>query len=344
MMNIRNKQRPFRLLKYLYENTDEDHAVSTPELVKIFQAEDAHANRKTIKDDIDVLVGEGFDVVTVRSKNHSFFLGARKFEIPEIKLLIDAVSASRFITADKSAALIDKLTSMVSKMQAEKVRRHMYSADHVKSDNWQIYYIVDAITDAINEGKKIRFQYFDYNGLKEKCLRHDGAEYSVSPYALVWDDSHYYMIGYSDAKQMIANFRVDRMYQTSMKEEKAVPLPEGFSMDDYVKQSFHMFAGDRAEVILECQDDMMKYIIDQFGEEVETWKVSEDTFRAKVSVADSPTFYGWVFPFEGKIQIAEPEEIREKYRSMVKAASRTFRKKREKKENNAAVEEQDPQT
>ena len=248
-------------------------------------------------------------------------------------MLIDAVSASRFITPDKSEALISKLTSMVSRTQAGKVRRHTYSADHVKSDNWQIYYIVDAITDAINEGKKIRFQYFDYNGLKEKCLRHDGAEYSVSPYALVWDDNHYYMIGYSDAKQLIVNFRVDRMCRTSMKEEKAVPLPEGFSMDDYVRRQFHMFAGDKTEVILECQDDMMKYIIDQFGEEVETWKVSEDTFRAKVSVADSPTFYGWVFPFEGKIMIAEPEEIRERYRSMVKAVNRKFRKERAKQED-----------
>ena len=327
MTSIRNKQRPFRLLKYLYENTDEEHPISTTELVRIFVAEDAHAKRKTVKDDIDVLVGEGFDVVTVRGRNNSFFLGTRKFELPEVKLLIDAVSSSRFISAEKSETLINKLTDMMSRHQAEKVCRHLYTAEHVKADNKQIYYIVDAVTDAINEGKKIRFQYFDYDGKKEKCLRHDGAEYSVSPYALVWDDSHYYMCGYSDAKQMIVNYRVDRMCNTEIKDEKAVALPEGFSMDDYVRKQFHMFAGDETEVVLECRDDMMKYIIDQFGEEVETWKVSEDTFRAKVHVADSPTFYGWVFPFEGKIQIVEPEEIREKYRSMVKAADRTFRKK-----------------
>ena len=327
MTSIRNKQRPFRLLKYLYENTDEEHPISTTELVRIFVSEDAHAKRKTVKDDIDVLVGEGFDVVTVRGRNNSFFLGTRKFELPEVKLLIDAVSSSRFISAEKSETLIRKLTDMVSRHQAEKVCRHLYTAEHVKADNKQIYYIVDAVTDAINEGKKIRFQYFDYDGKKEKCLRHDGAEYSVSPYALVWDDSHYYMCGYSDAKQMIVNYRVDRMCNTEIKDEKAVALPEGFSMDDYVRKQFHMFAGDETEVILECRDDMMKYIIDQFGEEVETRKVSEDTFQAKVHVADSPTFYGWVFPFEGKIQIVEPEEIREKYRSMVKAADRTFRKK-----------------
>lgn len=329
MTSIRNKQRPFRLLKYLYENTDEEHPISTTELVRIFVAEDAHAKRKTVKDDIDVLVGEGFDVVTVRGRNNSFFLGTRKFELPEVKLLIDAVSSSRFISAEKSETLINKLTDMVSRHQAEKVCRHLYTAEHVKADNKQIYYIVDAVTDAINEGKKIRFQYFDYDGKKEKCLRHDGAEYSVSPYALVWDDSHYYMCGYSDAKQMIVNYRVDRMCNTEIKDEKAVALPEGFSMDDYVRKQFHMFAGDETEVVLECRDDMMKYIIDQFGEEVETRKVSEDTFQAKVHVADSPTFYGWVFPFEGKIQIVEPEEIREKYHEMVKSAARTFRKKRE---------------
>ena len=304
MTSIRNKQRPFRLLKYLYENTDEEHPISTTELVRIFVAEDAHAKRKTVKDDMDVLVGEGFDVVTVRGRNNSFFLGTRKFELPEVKLLIDAVSSSRFISAEKSETLINKLTDMVSRHQAEKVCRHLYTAEHVKADNKQIYYIVDAVTDAINEGKKIRFQYFDYDGKKEKCLRHDGAEYSVSPYALVWDDSHYYMCGYSDAKQMIVNYRVDRMCNTEIKDEKAVALPEGFSMDDYVRKQFHMFAGDETEVVL-----------------------SEDTFQAKVHVADSPTFYGWVFPFEGKIQIVEPEEIREKYRSMVKAADRTFRKK-----------------
>ncbi|MCR5810053.1 MAG: WYL domain-containing protein [Lachnospiraceae bacterium] len=321
MTNIRNKQRPFRMLKYLYENTDENHPVSTPELVKIFQAEDAHASRKTVKDDIDVLIGEGFDIVTVRSTQNSFFLANRKFEIPEIKLLIDAVSSSRFISREKSAVLIEKLTGMVSKAQAEKIRRHLYTADRVKADNRQIYYTVDAITDAINEGKKICFQYFEYSGDKEKRLRRSGAKYYVSPYALVWDDNHYYMLGFSDDRHRLVNYRVDRMCNTGMTEEAAVPMPEGFDMEEYVQHQFRMFAGEEVEVVLECRNDMMKYIVDQFGEDVETWPASETTFFAKVSVADSPTFYGWVFPFEGKVKIAEPQEIRDKYRAMVMAAA-----------------------
>ena len=321
MTNIRNKQRPFRMLKYLYENTDENHPVSTPELVKIFQAEDAHASRKTIKDDIDVLIGEGFDIVTVRSTQNSFFLANRKFEIPEIKLLIDAVSSSRFINPEKSAVLIEKLTGMVSKAQAEKIRRHLYTADRVKADNRQIYYIVDAVTDAINDGKKICFQYFEYDGDKKKLLRRNGVRYYVSPYALVWDDNHYYMLGFSDDRQRIVNYRVDRMCNTGMTEEDAVPMPAGFDMEEYVQHQFRMFAGDEVEVVLECRNEIMKYIVDQFGEDVETWPASETTFFAKVSVADSPTFYGWVFPFEGKVKIAEPQEIRDKYMTMVKAAA-----------------------
>ena len=321
MANIRNKQRPFRLLKYLYECTDDNHPVTTQELVRIFQAEDAHASRKTVKDDIDVLMSEGFDIVTIKSTQHSFFLANRKFEIPEIKLLIDAVSSSRFITKEKSEVLIGKLTSLVSCAQAEKIKRHLYLADRVKADNKQIYYIVDVITDAINEGKKIRFQYFDYTAAKEKSLRHEGAKYIVSPYALVWDDNHYYMLGFSDARQMMVNFRVDRMCSTELLEEKAVPLPADFDMAEYVQHQFRMFAGDEIDVVLECRNDMMKYIIDQFGEDVETWTASKETFFAKVSVADSPTFYGWVFPFEGKVRISSPQKIRDKYRDMVRAAA-----------------------
>ena len=331
MMSIRNKQRPFRILKYLYENTDENHPVSTPKLVKIFQAEDAHANRKTVKDDIDVLKGEGFDIATIKSRNHSFFMASRKFEVMEIKLLIDAVTSATFISEERRATLIGKLTSMMSKPQAEKVHRQLYTAGHVTSDTRQCYYIADVITDAINCREKIFFQYSDYNGEKEKRLCRGGAIYTVSPYAIVWNDNHFYVFGYSDHEQKIMNYRMDRMCNIGKAHTKAVPLPEGVDVAACVQKQFCKFAGDDVEVILECQDDTMKYIIDQFGEEVETWKVSKDTFQVKVNVADCPAFYGWVFLFEGKIRIVGSEETVEKFISMVKAANRMFRKKRKKK-------------
>ena len=332
MTSIRNKERPFRILKYLYENTDEDHRVSTAELVKIFMAEDAHANRKTVKDDIDILVGEGVDVVTVRSRNHSFFLRNRKFEVPEIRLLIDAVSSSAFISAEKSAKLISKLTGMMSRHRADKISRHLYTPNRIGTDAEGIYHIVDVIGDAISDRKKVRFRCFSYNGSKERYLLHDGAGCTASPYALVWGDNHYYMIGYSDTEQTISDYRVDRMCCFGVTEEEAVLLPDDFNMDDYVRQQFHGFAGGETEVILECRDDMMEFIIDRFGEEAETRKTSEDAFRAKVHVAVSPAFFGWLFRSEGRIRIVEPEEVREKYRAMVKEANKEFRKKREKKD------------
>jgi predicted DNA-binding transcriptional regulator YafY len=321
MEGIRNKQRPFRLLKYLYENTDEEHPVTTSELVEIFKAEDAHASRKTVKDDIDILTQEGFDIITIRSTQNSFFLGGRTMEVPELKLLIDAVSSCRFISKEKSAVLIGKLKKMTSKEQAAKLTRHMYVADRVKADNHQLLYIVDTITDAINEGTKIRFQYFDYNASKERFLRHDGAAYTVSPYALLWDDNNYYMCGYSDERKGITNYRVDRMCNTHKLAEAAVPLPAGIDIEEYVEHQFRMFQGEEVDVTLECENGMMRYIIDRFGEDVETWKASDDTFNVKVHVTDSPTFYGWVFSFAGKVRITEPDRIRDKYGEMVRAAA-----------------------
>ena len=321
MEGIRNKQRPFRLLKYLYENTDEEHPVTTSELVEIFKAEDAHASRKTVKDDIDILTQEGFDIITIRSTQNSFFLGGRTMEVPELKLLIDAVSSCRFISKEKSAVLIGKLKKMTSKEQAAKLTRHMYVADRVKADNHQLLYIVDTITDAINEGTKIRFQYFDYNASKERFLRHDGAAYTVSPYALLWDDNNYYMCGYSDERKGITNYRVDRMCNTHKLAEAAVPLPAGIDIEEYVEHQFRMFQGEEVDVTLECENGMMRYIIDRFGEDVETWKASDDTFNVKVHVTDSPTFYGWVFSFAGKVRIMGPDRIRDKYGEMVRAAA-----------------------
>ena len=331
MMSIRNKQRPFRILKYLYENTDENHPVSTSELVRIFQAEDAHANRKTVKDDIEVLKGEGFDITTIRSRNHSFFMASRKFEVIEIKLLIDAINSAKFISAERSATLIGKLTGMMSKPQSEKIRRHLYTVGHVTSGTRQCYYIADAITDAINCGEKIFFQYSDYNREKDKCLSRGGAIYTVSPYSIVWNDNHLYVCGYSDHEQKIMYYRIDRMCNIGMAHVKAVPLPEGIDVEECVQKQFRKFARDDVEVILECQDELMNYIIDEFGEDVETRKVSEDAFCVKVNVANSPAFYGWVFSFEGKARILGPEEILDKYRSMIETSNRMFWKKREKK-------------
>lgn len=320
MSQVRNKQRLLRLLKYLYQNTDEEHPVSTNELVDIFTDANANATRKTIKDDIDVLVEEGYDIVTNKSYYHSFFMGGREFELPELKLLIDAVSSSQFITKEKSAVLIEKISNLTSRFEAEKLVRHIYFADKLKSSNSGIYYIVDQITDSINVEKKVQFQYYDYTVDKNKILRHDGEIYTVSPYALIWDDNHYYMVGYFDKRGDVNVFRVDRIKDLRIIDECAHPMPDTFDIDDFAQQVFNMFSGEKQEIILECHKEQMKSIIDRFGEDVATWRVSQDYFRVKVSVCISQTFYGWVFKFAGKIKIVSPSNVVEDYKTMLEKA------------------------
>ena len=307
---MRNKQRLLKLLRYLYENTDEEHPVKTPELVEIFSDQNAHAKRKTLQDDIRILEEEGYDIETIKSYYYAYYL-------PELKLLIDAVSSSRFITKEKSDELIKKLSGLASKYQAEKLVRHIYTADRLKPGNENIYYIVDQITDAINEEKKVSFQYFDYTPEKEKVLRRDGAEYSVSPYGLLWDDNHYYMVGYFDHKEEITTFRVDRISVLGVKDESAVPRPDDFDINSYAQERVNMFTGETQVVILQCENEMMKSVIDQFGEDIESSPVNQQFFRAKVNVNVSQTFFAWVFRFNGKIRIYGPEEVREQYREML---------------------------
>lgn len=314
---MRNKQRLLRLLRYLYENTDEEHPVKTPELVEMFSEQNAHAKRKTLQDDIRILEDEGYDIETIRSYYYAYYMRSREFELPELKLLIDAVSSSRFITKEKSNELIGKLSGLASKYQAEKLVRHIYTADRLKPGNENIYYIVDQITDAINEEKKVSFKYFDYSPEKERVLRRNGETYVVSPYGLLWDDNHYYMVGHYDHKDKITTFRVDRISILGVTEEPAVPRPEDFDIDAYAQERINMFSGETQEVILQCKNKTMKSVIDQFGEDVETQVVDSERFRAKVQVNVSQTFFAWVFQFNGDIRIYGPTEVVLQYQEML---------------------------
>ena len=319
MGSQKNKQRILRILKYLYEFTDEEHTVTNQELVAMFADEVTSGNRKTIKNDVDVLTEAGFDVITSKQYRNSYYMATRIFEVPEVKMLIDAVAASRFITKEKSDILIGKLSKLVSKPQAETLVRHMYTADALKPKNEQIYYAIDVITDAINAGCQIRFQYYDYLPTKEKILKNDGEDYYLSPIGMVWDDNHYYVIGHSEKhpEPFIINFRIDRICHAEITEEPSILPEEGFDVEEYVNRQFRMNVGEAVEVVLECKNERMRNVIDHFGEDVETWIADDDHFRVRVQVADSPTFYSWVFGFVGDIRIVEPAIVVKKYRKML---------------------------
>ena len=315
--NVNKKGRLLYMLKLLYENTDEQHVMSTNEIIDWFTKRGLPVHRKTVKDDIDTLVQAGYDIETVHTNHNSFYFGEREFELPELKLLIDAVMSSRFITDEKSRKMIRKLTKFSSRYQSSDLVRHLYTAGRVKPSNEKIYYVVNSITDAINAKKKIKFNYTEYTPDKKKILRHNGEVYINSPYALFWSNDFYYLIGYSEKHDGIIQFRVDRMVNTEILDEQAVPAPEGFDAAEYGKEFFEMFCGEEVTVTLECSNTLMKTVIDKFGEDVETKKYGLDKFCVYVKVAVSPVFYGWIFQFGGQIKITAPESVKKQYQKML---------------------------
>lgn len=304
------------LLKLLNKNTDENNPISTTEIMDYFQKHGMSVDRKTLRNDINLLVDMDYNIVTVKSSPNKYFWGQRSFEIPELKLLIDAVQSSRFISKKKSKELIKKLTALASDTQAKQLNRHITATGRVKTSNENTYYIVDAITDAINDKKKIEFQYEEYNGKKEKILRNDGEVYVLSPYSLFWNEDFYYVVGYSDKRERITAFRVDHLHKVKISVEKAVQKPKEFKIEDYSNKIFEMFNGEETVVKLSCDNSLMKYVIDRFGEAVETQVETDNTFITTVSVELSPVFYGWIFQFGGKVKIVGPASIVKQYEHM----------------------------
>ena len=306
---------------YLYQllltQSDEDHPLSTKQITdKMEELHNIHVHRTTVPKDIALLKAAGFEIIAERKRAWEYHLAERTFSIPELKLLIDAVLSSKFITEKKSQALIDKLVSMASETNAGKLKRTVHITGRAKSDNEKGYYIIDAINDAMNAGVKISFLYFDYDGKKKQVLRNDGKPYTVSPYDLIWDGEFYYLTGYCDEREEVRVFRVDRIKkQPDLLEEPMVKQPRGYSVTKYTQEVFRMFdTQEISEVMLQCENSVMKSIIDRFGSTIRTKSLDAEHFQVKVKVCVGPTFYRWVFGFGGKIRIVGPDIVKEQYR------------------------------
>lgn len=318
------KLRPLYLAKILYEQTDEEHFLTTAQLIQILEEQfGIKAHRQTIKAEIELLKQFGLEIEEVKSTQNRYNLFGRRFDAPELKLLIDAVESSKFITAGKSKELVEKISSLTSTHVASSLRRNVSCEGRIKPGNERIYIIIDAINDAINKNKKISFQYFQYNVKKEKKLKRNGEPYVITPLHLVWNGDCYYMVGVYEYKQRLGSFRVDRIAKCpTILEEEGTPAPEGFNIDEHINTTFHMFSSAREEVELVCDNDVMDSIIDRFGEDVTTYANDMTSFRAVVNIAVSHVFYSWVFGFGGKVKIKGPDIVKEKYAEMLNAAVR----------------------
>lgn len=316
-----SRVRLLRILQIL-QDTDEQHPISTAQIAAALRERfGIETYRITLQKDIAALEAAGYDVVTIRTTQNKYYLASRAFELPELKLLIDAVESSKFITEKKSRALVEKLTALAGSHQAGEFKRNISISDRIKPKNEQIYYIMDVINEAINRRRKISFFYFAFDGDKRQKLKNDGEKYVFSPYTLTWNGDFYYVVGFSDKHGKVATFRVDRIYSVpKLLEEKAVPRPKDYTIADFSEKAFRLFDKEHAVVTLLCEDGMMNTVIDHFGNRVRTQRVDETHFRAEAEVALSPTFYSWVFEFGGGIRIEAPQHVKEAYHERLCAA------------------------
>ena len=298
------------LMKIFLEKTDSEHGLTLAEISEMLSEYGISAERKSLYDDIDTLRVYGLDIEVSRDSRVRYYVASRMFELPELKLLVDAVQASKFITAKKSGELIKKLESFSSTYEAMRLQRQVYVANRIKTMNESIYYNVDYVHNAIGENKKITFKYYEWTPQKEKKLRHGGEDYCVSPWALTWDDEYYYMIAYDSAAKSIKHYRLDKMLLISIGDEarEGGEFFSDFDMALYSKQVFGMYGGERTTVLIECDNSLAGVIIDRFGTDV-TIMPSEDKFRASISVMVSPTFISWALGFGGRLKIISPEPV-----------------------------------
>ena len=314
-MTSNNQRRLLLLLKLLYEQTDETHFVSGADILKYWEDAGIRANRKNVYGDVQLLLDAGHDIIRVKSKQNRYFIGSRIFELPELKLLADAVASSHLVTEKKSAALLQKLGRLTSVHNAGHLNRPVYMEGTTKPDNEAIYYGIDAIQTAIHMRQAISFQYYEYTPKKEKVLKHKGYRYVFSPYALIWNRDFYYAVGWSQKHGKLAQFRVDRMTRIRQSDAEYTADPS-FDPAGYVREVFGMYHDETQRMTLLCENHAMKNVIDRFGEDVCTEIVDARHFRAVVDAAPSPPFFAWVFTFGGAIRIEGPADVLAKMKDM----------------------------
>ena len=319
------------LIKILSENTDANNGLTMQEIIDALEEEDISAERKSIYSDIALLCDFGYDIISEKEgKSYVYKMVGRDFELPELKLLVDAVQSSKFITERKSNKLIRKIESLTSKYEAKSLHRHVYVANRIKTTNESVYYNVDYIQTAISSNSKIAFKYFQWNSKKERVLRHDGATYIVSPWALTWDYENYYMIAFDDNEEIIKHYRVDKMLDIKVLDDTKRAGKAAFGAQDmaqYTRKVFGMYGGKEETVTLLCKEEMAGVIVDRFGAEVNITRSKGGYFKTRVNVEISPQFFAWVFSLGDAVEIISPASVVDDMKKHLDTVRKMYRKK-----------------
>ena len=327
MAKSANQKLKLLILKdYLLRNSDEKHPVTIPQIIEELGRYDIKAERKSLYDDLEALRVYGLDIVQSRG---NYYVGQRNFETPELKLLVDSIQSSKFITEKKTMSLIKKLEELASMYDAQLLERQVYVRNRVKSMNESVYYNVDSIADAINQDRAIRFKYFEYTVTKERRIRRNGDWYVVSPFTLMWDDENYYMVAWDADAGSLKHYRVDKMLEITALKDARIGK-EAFAEVDmaaYAKKTFGMFTGQDWSVRLRFKNILAGAVFDRFGRDVRLIPDGEDHFVVTLDVAVSPQFYSWVFGFGTDVEILSPEDIRERAADLAQQIADQYRKK-----------------
>lgn len=304
------------IVKILKEETDENHPISTSELIRRLSEYDISVERKTIYSDIEILRDFGMEIMLSKCKtNGGYYLLSDDFELAEIKLLVDMVQASRFITSKKSRSLIKKLETLTNIHSAKELSRDVYVIGRAKSENENVFYNVDDIHTAINTDKSISFKLTRYNINKEQEYRKDGSVYTASPYYLTWNNENYYLIAVDHMSGEIRHYRVDRMKNIVINDEqrKYSSLFEKFDITNYTKSNFNMYNGEMNRVTVKFPSGLLDVVIDRFGKDVAIRSCDDKYFIATMDIAASGQFYGWLAGLGKEVSIESPVSIKEDY-------------------------------
>lgn len=322
------KKKLIILRSLLLERTDAEHTLTVKQMISALASYGISAERKSIYDDIAVLRELGMDVRTrrdgsVRGRCVGYYVAGRDFELPELKLLADAVSASKFITEKKSRELIEKLASLAGTNDRKSLNRAVYISSRSRNMNEEIYKSIDVIFDSVAEDEDISFRYFGWNAAKQKEYHRGGDYYSVSPWSLVWDDSNYYLVGYDRDSGGIRHYRVDKMENVVRKRGEKRAGSDEFNRFDIGTacegSMFGMFGGKTETVTLRCDRSLANVMVDRFGRNI-TVLNDGDTFRIHVKIVPGETFYGWVAGFGGRVRIVSPQPVADEYRRVISSA------------------------
>lgn len=310
-------------LLYIYDlllhTTDEEHPVSTQDIIDHLSSYGISAERKSIYADIEALRVYGLDIIKSVGRNSGYYIASRPFELPELKLLVDTVQSSRFITHKKSMSLIKKIEGLCSEHQARDLQRQVFVANRIKTMNESIYYNVDEIHSGISENKQIAFKYYEYAVSKERVPRKNGEDYIVSPIALTWDDQNYYMIAYDEKAGRVKHYRVDKMgnIRTTASPRHPDALLSSADMAEYSNKVFGMFTGTEKKVQMRFSNFLVGAVIDRFGTGINIVPDGESHFIVTTEVVLSPQFLAWLFGFGTDAAIISPEDVKEKMKTML---------------------------